>query len=662
MAHKRKIVVKKATRQQKKAIKKSEPQKLKNLRPKRGLFAKLFYGLMVTGVWGVIAGIILFVYLAHDLPDYENPPEPGAESRSIVVKAENGAILVRTGPIYGDFLKYNEIPQAMVHAIVAIEDRRFFDHIGIDGKGIARAAVTNAMSGKLRQGGSTLTQQLAKNMFLTQARTIKRKAQETLLAFWLEAKFSKQQILTLYLNRVYFGGGAYGIDAATRKFYGHSARELSIAESAILAGVVQSPSRLAPHINPDGAWERGKFVINALVSTGLLTEKAAENIAKNRPFIVSGGPGINVRFFTDWITQEADRLLKIKGRSLIVYTTLDPTMQVAATNALHRGIEREGPKHDANEGALIAMDHDGAVKVMVGGYSYSNSQFNRAVLAKRQPGSTFKLFAYLAAIESGIEPSDVYNDHPITIDGWSPKNYSGNYSGDMSLTEAFARSINTIAVQVAEKTGRDKVAKMARRLGITTHVSPVASLPLGTEEVRLIDLTGAYAAVANGGLRVNPYGIVEISSLEGEVLYRHQAAPSVPVLTRDTIEKITPMLKAVITSGSGRNAAIDRPAAGKSGTTQDSRDAVFTGFTSDLTTSVWIGNDDNRPMKSVTGGGLPARIWADFMLEAHAGVPVRALHADQELYRSTYDSLPEFIDDAPKKKSLWERIFGKKKE
>ena len=629
--------------------------------PKRGPVTKVFYGLSVMGVWGLIAGIMLFVYLAHDLPDYEKPPKPGAGIRSIIVKAENGATLVRTGPIYGDFLTYSEIPKTMVHAIVAVEDRRFFDHIGIDSKGIARAAVTNAMSGRLRQGGSTLTQQLAKNMFLTQARTIKRKAQETLLAFWLEVKFSKQQILTLYLNRVYFGGGAYGVDAASRKFFGHSARKLSIAESAVLAGVVQSPSRLAPHINPEGAWKRGKFVIKALVSTGLLTQEKSEDIASTMPFIVSGGPGINVRFFTDWITQEADRVLQFRGRSLIVYTTLDPTMQVAATNALHKHLEGEGATRNASEGALIAMEQDGAVKAMVGGYSYSKSQFNRAVLAKRQPGSTFKLFAYLAALENGIKPSDIYHDQAITIDGWSPKNYSGKHYGDMPLTEAFARSVNTIAVQVAEKTGREKVAEMARRLGITTNVSPVASLPLGTEEVRLIDLTGAYAAVANGGLGVKAYGIVEISSLQGEVLYRHIAEPPVPVLTQDTIEKITPMLEAVITSGSGRNAAIDRPAAGKSGTTQDSRDAVFEGFTSDLTAGVWIGNDDNTPMKSVTGGGLPARVWSDFMLEAHAGKPVRELHADRALYRSTYDGLPESIDNKSKK-SLWERIFGKKKD
>ena len=604
---------------------------------------------------------MLFVYLAHDLPDYDNPPEPGAGVRSIIVKAENGATLVRTGPIYGDFLTYSEIPDAMVHAIVAVEDRRFFDHIGIDGKGIARAAMTNAMAGRLRQGGSTLTQQLAKNMFLTQARTIKRKAQETLLAFWLEMKFTKRQILTLYLNRVYFGGGTYGIDAASRKFFGHSARELSIAESAILAGVVQSPSRLAPHINPDGAWKRGKVVLRALVSTGLLTQKAADSIGQNRPFIVSGGPGINVRFFTDWITQEADRVLQTRGRSLIVYTTLDPTMQVAATNALKRGLEGEGAKKGASQGALIAMDHDGAVKAMVGGYSYSKSQFNRAVLAKRQPGSTFKLFAYLAGIEQGMKPADIYNDTPIMINGWSPKNYSGKHYGKMTVTQAFARSINTIAVQVAEKAGRDKVASMARRLGISTNVSSLPSLPLGTEEVRLIDLTSAYAAVASGGLKAKAYGIIEISSLEGEVLYRHPALPAIPLLTQDTIEKITPMLKAVITSGSGRNATIDRPAAGKSGTTQNSRDAVFAGFTSDLTASVWIGNDDNTPMQSVTGGGLPARVWSNFMLEAHAGVPVRELYADQELYNSTYEDLPKFEDERPKKKSMWERIFGKKR-
>ena len=643
------------------ALRKSGRKVGRPSRAKRGPIAAVFYALSVLGVWAVIVGIILFVYLAHDLPDYENPPKPGAGIRSIVVKAENGATLVRTGPIYGDFLTYNEIPKPMIHAIVAVEDRRFFDHIGIDGKGIARAAMTNALSGRLRQGGSTLTQQLAKNMFLTHKRTIKRKAQETLLAFWLEVKFSKQQILTLYLNRVYFGGGAYGVDAASRKFFGHSARKLSIAESAVLAGVVQSPSRLAPHINPQGAWKRGKFVLKALVSTGIITQEKSDTIAETMPFIVSGGPGINVRFFTDWITQQADKLLQFKGRSLIVHTTLDPTMQVAATNALHRHIESEGTTRNASEGALISMELDGAVKAMVGGYSYSKSQFNRAVLAKRQPGSTFKLFAYLAAIENGIKPSDIYHDKALTVEGWSPKNYSGKHYGDMALTEAFARSVNTIAVQVAEKTGRSKVAEMARRLGISTNISPVASLPLGTEEVRLIDLTGAYAAVANGGLKVKAYGIVEISSLEGEVLYRHIKEPPKLVLNQDTIEKITPMLKAVITSGSGRNASIDRPAAGKSGTTQDSRDAVFAGFTSDLTTGVWIGNDDNTPMKAVTGGGLPARVWSDFMLEAHAGQPVRNLHADQELYRSTYEKLPELLGTKPKK-SLWEKIFGKKKK
>lgn len=663
MAKKRTIETKRPVN--KAAIKAAKKRAPKPERPKRSLLGKLVYGSMVLGVWAIISGLILFTYLAHDLPDYNNPPKPGAGVRSIVVKAENGVTLVRTGPIYGDFLTYREIPDAMIHAIVAVEDRRFFQHIGIDGKGIARAAVTNAMSGRLRQGGSTLTQQLAKNMFLTQARTIKRKAQEMLLAFWLEVKFSKEQILTLYLNRVYFGGGAYGLDAAARKFYGHSARELSIAESAVLAGVVQAPSRLAPHINPDGAWNRGKVVLQALVATELLTKKAADSIAKNQPFFVSGGPGINVRYFTDWITQEADRILPVRGQSLIVYTTLDPTMQVAATNALRRGLEGEGLKRNATQGALVAMDHDGAVKAMVGGSGYSKSQFNRATLAKRQPGSTFKLFAYLAAIEHGIKPNDIFNDTAIMIDGWSPKNYSGNHHGKMTATEAFARSVNTIAVQVAEKAGRDKVAAMAKRMGITTPVQALASLPLGTEEVRLIDLTSAYASVANGGLRAKAYGIVEISSLGSEVLYRHQATPPIPVLTQDTIEKITPMLKAVITQGSGRGATIDRPAAGKSGTTQNSRDAVFAGFTSDLTASVWVGNDDNSPMESVTGGGLPARVWAEFMLESHAGVPVRDLHADQELYRSTHDTLPSFDDDGeekPKKKSLWERIFGKKRE
>nr|WP_281500634.1 PBP1A family penicillin-binding protein [Kordiimonas marina] len=595
------------------------------------------------------------------MPDLDNPPLPGETDPAVIVKASNGATLVRTGPIYGDWVAFREIPDSMVHAIVAVEDRHFFEHVGIDFRGLARAVLTNLRAGGVRAGGSTLTQQLAKNLFLSSHRTIKRKAQELLLALWLEQKFTKNQILTLYLNRVYFGGGAYGIDAASRKFFGHSARTLSITESAMLAGLVKSPSRLAPHINPDGAWERAKVVLDTMVETGVLTPSAAIKLKKEPPHIVSAVAGRDVRYFTDWVTGEAYRLLpKAAGQSLIIYTTLDPAAQRAATLALDRGLKTEGAKHHATEGAIVSLDLDGAVRAMVGGEDYAKSQFNRATQALRQPGSAFKLFAYLTALEAGIEPDDKFDDTPIMINGWAPKNYDNKFRGEMTMKDAFAHSINTIAVQIAEKVGLDNVVAMAHRLGITTPVQPVPSLPLGSEEIHLTDLASAYDAVANGGFRAEAYSIVEITSLEGEVLYRRAPTPLVPVLARPIVDKMVELLTAVVRSGTGRHAAIDRPIAGKTGTSQDSRDALFVGFTSDLTTAVWVGNDDGSPMKWVTGGGLPARIWADYMLDAHIGHPVRPLLADAGMY----DAAAKTAEQVPppqkkkKKKGFFSRLFG----
>jgi len=634
-------------------------------RTKRPLVRRILYGGAVAGVWGIILGIITMAYLAHDLPDLDNLPAPGAGDQAIIIKAANGATLVRNGPIYGDWIRYEEVPDALVRAFTSVEDRHFFEHSGVDGRGLARAVVTNVKRGRIRAGGSTITQQLAKNLFLSSDRTMTRKARELLLAFWLEQKFTKEQILTLYLNRVYFGGGAYGVDAASRKFFGHSARNLSIAESAMLAGLVKAPSRLAPHINPKGAWDRAKVVLGAMVDSGALTEAAADKIKNQPPTVRGSAAGNDVRYFTDWVTSEATRVLpEAQGRSLVIYTTLDPGVQRAAAMALERGLSGEGKQRGASQGAIVALEHDGAVRAMVGGADYGESQYNRAVQALRQPGSAFKLFSYLAAFEAGIKPEDHFKDAPISIDGWSPKNYSGEFGGDMTVREAFARSINTVAVQVAERAGRDRVAAMAKRLGISTNVTPLPSLPLGTEEVKLIDLTGAYTSIANGGFSVEPYAILEMTTLEGEVIYRKLPERPRPVLAFPVVEDMASMLKSVVDWGSGKNAKVDRDAAGKSGTSQDSRDAVFAGFTSDMTATVWIGNDDGTPMKGVTGGGLPARIWSDFMLEAHAGAPVRPLLADAGLYADSASEPAsrqpsETQTDKPKKKkSFFRRLFG----
>ncbi|WP_374762836.1 transglycosylase domain-containing protein [Yunchengibacter salinarum] len=577
--------------------------------------------------------MIALGYLAHDMPDLDNLPAPGADRPSVLVKASNGATLVRTGPSYGDWVPFEALPDALVRALVAVEDRAFFEHPGVSITGVLRAMVANIRAGSVRAGGSTLTQQLAKNLFLSHQRTFRRKAQELLTAFWLEQKFTKRQLITLYLNRVYFGGGAYGVDAAARKYFGHGATRLSVAESALLAGLVKAPSSLAPHINPDGAWERARLVLSAMVETGALTRAAADKIASERPRILKDPVGAHVRYFTDWVTARARAMLpEEKGRSLTIFTTLDPAAQRAAHMAIRRGVTNEDGTL-RHQGALVAMEPDGAVKAMTGGASYGSSQFNRATQARRQPGSAFKLFAYLAAIEQGMAADARFIDAPVTVDGWTPKNYSGQHDGAMTAREAFARSINTVAVRVAEKAGREKVAAMARRLGITTPIAPLPSLPLGTEEVRLIDLAGAYASVASGGIRAEPYGIVEITSMEGQVLYRRGLGRTEPVLARPHVRTITDMLSAVVSWGSGKAAALDRPVAGKTGTSQDSRDGVFVGFTSDLVTAVWVGHDDGTAMPGVTGGGTPARIFRDFNLEAHAGHPVRPLLADMSRYR-----------------------------
>ncbi|UTW55082.1 transglycosylase domain-containing protein [Kordiimonas sp. SCSIO 12610] len=631
----------------------------KNSAATKPWFKKLFYYGAVASVWSVIIGVVLLGYLAHDLPDMDNLPHPGAGDPAVIVKAANGVTLVRQGPIYGDWIPYQEVPEALIMALTSVEDRYFFAHNGFDGRGFLRAIYTNVRAGRVRAGGSTITQQLAKNMFLTNVRSFKRKAQELLLSFWLEQKFTKKQILSLYLNRTYFGGGAYGIDAASQKFFGHSARSLSVAESALLAGLVKSPSTLAPHINAEGAWERAQVVLGTMVDADAINQTAAKKIAAQPPIIKTSPVGNDVRYFSDWAIREARKQLGDNApRSLVIYTTLDPAIQRAGSLAIKRGLDQESAKHGVGQAALVAVDHDGAVRAMIGGANYGKSQYNRAAQAQRQPGSAFKLFSYLAAMEQGVSISDQYIDEKLTIDGWSPKNYTGVFNGPMTVREAFARSINTIAVQVAEEAGRENVAEMAKRLGIQTNISPVASLPLGTEEVRLIDLAGAYAVLANGGHKANPYGIIEITSLEGEVLYRRQAQAPMSLLDVDIVRDMTNMLTAVITWGSGKNAKIDRPAAGKSGTSQDSRDALFAGFTSDLSCVVWVGNDDGTPMRGVTGGGLPARIWADFMLDAHVGLNPRPLLADAVLYEN---ALTLDDSDAPtkkKKRGIWTRLFG----
>ncbi len=579
---------------------------------------------MVAMIWGGILGAMALLWLAHDLPDLETLPAPGREA-TVVVKAVNGKTLASYGPVYGDWLAYEDVPEPFILALLAIEDRRFFTHGAFDPRGILRAVWSNLRAGRFREGGSTLTQQLAKNLFLSPERSLRRKAQELMLAFWLEREFSKKQILTLYLNRVYFGAGTYGLDAAARTFFGHSARRLTLSEAAMLAGLVKAPSRLAPTSNPAAARARGERVLAAMVDAGFLTPEAAARARARPPRLAPDAAGSDVRYFTDWVRMQADAILGDPAQPMVILTSLDPTIEAAAEAVLKEHLEREGESRGVDQGALVALAPDGAVLAMMGGRSYGKSQFNRATQARRQPGSAFKPFVYLAGFEAGLAPDTLFEDAPVTIDGWSPRNFSDHYRGPVTLHEAFARSINTVAVRVAQYAGFSAVAAMAKRAGIESPLPALPSIALGSAELSLLELTGAYASFANGGYRVTPYAIVEIAAPDGEVLYRYRPRTGPRVADEAAVGALLSMMTEVIRSGTGRAAAIDRPAAGKTGTSQDFRDAVFVGFTSDIVAGVWVGNDDNRPTRHVTGGGLPARIWADFMIDAHIGRPPRPL-------------------------------------
>lgn len=601
---------------------KSESEKQPN-RPRRRIVRIAYWG-AVACIWLTIFGVFAFVWIAHDLPDLSDLPPPGGEA-IIRIEAASGATIARYGPIYGDWLEYADLPEPMVLALLAIEDRRFFRHGAVDPFGILRAVVTNIRHGGLRAGGSTLTQQLAKNLFLSSERSLKRKAQELLMAIWLERQFSKQQILTLYLNRVYFGAGTYGIDAASRTFFGHEARRLDLSEAAMLAGLVKAPSRLAPIVHYEAALARSRVVLDAMVDTGFITREAADRARTRPPKLAADAAGPDIRYFTDWARAEADRLSGAGNRPLIIRTTLDLTAQSAAERVIDSRLAGEGGEREAGQAALIALSPEGAILAMMGGRSYGESQYNRVTQARRQPGSAFKPILYLAGFEAGLRPDMVYVDGPVDIEGWQPRNFNGRYAGEMTLHDAFARSVNTIAVKVAQFAGIGRVIDTARRLGVRSPLQPVPSLALGASGLTLLELGVVYAEICNGGLRADPYAIVEIRTPKGEVLYRYRPDEPERLIDADDARALGRMMEAVIREGTGKAAKIDRPAAGKTGTSQDHRDALFVGCSGDLVAGVWVGNDDERPMTSVSGGGLPARIWSDFMIDAHIGRPPRPL-------------------------------------
>ena len=602
------------------------PRKKKGAAPKRRSALRwLFKWGFVAAIWGAVAALALIAWYGYDLPDISDLGER-QRNPSITLLAADGAIIARYGDLYGPPATIEAMPAYLIEAVLATEDRRFYDHFGLDVFGLARATVANLRAGRIVQGGSTLTQQLAKIVFLTPERTLKRKVQELLLALWLERNFTKGEILSIYLNRVYLGAGAYGVEMAARRYFAKSVARLSLAEAAMIAGLLKAPSRYAPTRNIERARGRARQVLAGMVDAGYLTQAEADAAARNPARVApSRYTGAGGRYFADWVLDQVAGYAGPGAGDITVITTLDSGQQRVAEQAVARALAGEGAKRGAGQAALVAMSPNGAVRAMVGGRDYATSQFNRASQARRQPGSAFKLFVYLAALEDGLDPETIVEDAPLTIDGWSPRNYDGSYAGRVSLRAALARSLNTVAVRLTERVGRATVVQAARRLGITSTLKTHPSLALGASEVSLIELTAAYAVFANNGRGVWPHGISEIRSAAGERLYRRAGSGTGAVVGRRALRQMVAMLSGVVARGTGRAAAMAWPAAGKTGTSQESRDAWFIGFTRDLVAGVWVGNDDGRPMKGVTGGGLPTRLWADFMRAALAGTQPKPL-------------------------------------
>jgi penicillin-binding protein 1A len=597
-------------------------------KPRRGLpIGRLFYWGAVLGLWGAIAVVGLVVWVGAHLPAIQSLEIP-KRPPTIQITGADGSVLANRGEMPGANVALKDLPPYLPKAFIAIEDRRFYSHFGIDPWGILRAAVANILHRGVSQGGSTLTQQLAKNLFLTQERTFQRKLQEVELALWLERKHSKAEILELYLNRVYFGSGAYGVEAAAQRYFGKSAKHVTIPEAAMLAGLVKSPSRLAPNRNPEGAEQRAQTVLTAMAESKFITEAQAQASIGHPSYNVKPVGAGTVNYVADWIGEVLDDLVGQIDQSVVVETSIDPKLQAVAEAAVIDELAAKSVKFNVSQGALVAMSPDGAVRAMVGGRNYSESQYNRAVTAKRQPGSAFKPFVYLTAIEAGLTPETVRQDAPLDVKGWKPENYSREYFGPVTLTQALSMSLNTVAVRLGLEVGPKNVVRTAHRLGISSKLDANASIALGTSEVSMVELVGAYTPFANGGLGVSPHVVTKIRTLDGKVLYMRSTDQLGQVIDPRYVAMMNTMMQETLLSGTAHKAELPGwQAAGKTGTSQDFRDAWFIGYTSNLVTGVWLGNDDNSPTKKATGGGLPVEIWTRFMKAAHQGVTPAPLPA-----------------------------------
>jgi penicillin-binding protein 1A len=591
----------------------------------RSPIPRLVYWTLVIGLWAVIAAVGAIAWVGSTLPPIHALEVPKRPPKIEIVGLD-GRILATRGEMAGADVPIKALPPYLPKAFIAIEDRRFYSHYGLDPIGLARAALANVTRRGVAQGGSTITQQLAKNLFLTQERTLFRKLQELVLALWLERKFSKSEILELYLNRVYFGSGAYGVEAAAQRYFGKSARQVKIAEAAMLAGLVKSPSRLAPSRNPNGAERRAQAVLTAMAELGFVTETMAKSALTQPARAIKPVGAGSVNYVADWIMDVLDDLVGRVEQDLVVETSIDPMLQALAEKALVDELALKGAKLDVQQGAIVAMTPSGAVRALVGGRNYAESQYNRAVAAKRQPGSAFKPFVYLTALERGLTPDSVRDDKPIVLKGWKPENYTRDYHGKVTLTQALAHSLNTVSVRLTLEFGPVAVAKTAYRLGIASKLEANPSLALGTSEVSLIELTSAYAPFANGGDAIAAHVIERVRTGAGKVLYARSSQELGQIIEARYVAMMNAMMRETLTAGTAQRAQLPGwAAAGKTGTSQDFRDAWFIGYTAHLITGVWLGNDDSSPTKRATGGGLPVEIWNRVMRSAHQGVPIAGL-------------------------------------
>ncbi len=568
---------------------------------------------LIVAVWGSVAVSVVLAYYAYEIPDILKRADLKRHP-AIIMEDRNGQVFSRYGDYHGDTISVGTLPRYLVNAFIAIEDRRFYEHGGIDVLGIMRASVRNLFAGHVVQGGSTITQQLAKNLFLGNQRTFRRKIQEVMLAIWLEKKLTKDEILSAYLNRIYLGSGAYGVDAAARLYFNKSARDVDLHQATILAGLPQAPSRYSPLNDPQAAENRARIVLQAMEDGKFINAVQKHNALASMPAPSrKPGGGGEGRYFADLVMEQLGGLIEDQDEDVIIHTTLDLGMQREAERQVADMLEHEGAARNATQAALVTMNQAGAVRALVGGHDYNSSPYNRAITAKRQPGSAFKPFVYLTALERGMSPSDMVLDAPININGWKPQNFEPGYRGEITLREALTNSINTATIRLLQQVGVQNVRQLANRLGISSQLGNDLSLALGTSEVSLLDITSAYGVFAAGGRAVVPYSIESIDSKSGAHLYVRPQTQMPQVASVGAVDELDGMLHSVVTSGTGRRAQIGVDVSGKTGTTQDYRDAWFIGFTDRLITGVWVGNDDNTPMKQVTGGLLPAQLWHDYM-------------------------------------------------